>query len=131
MIRVYARAKRAMLRGHVRTREDVLDPDEHEVEPDSGPDAECFGVRLVELEPVPVAKPAGQPFSPVEDHSPGIHERPQVSDESGKEAEPYPPCHPHESRSDVEAALQTNQAGDHNDEEEHDREQAQAACEQA
>src|SRR5215218_4277077 len=112
---------------HVRTREDVLYPDEHEVKPHSGPDAESFGIALVELEPVP----ADQTFGPIEDYPPGIHERPQVSDESGKEAEAHPPRHPHESRGDVEAALQPNQAGDHHDEEERDREQAQAACEQA
>src|SRR5215210_116539 len=90
---------------HIRTREDVLDPDEHEVEPHSGPDSESFGIALVELEPVPEAEPTDQPLSPIEDHPPGVHERPQVPDGGGKEAEPHPPCHPHESRGDVEAAL--------------------------
>src|SRR5215213_8554478 len=61
---------------HVRTRENVLDPDEHQVESHSGPDAECFRVGLVELETVPVAEPADQPFGPIEDYPPGVHERP-------------------------------------------------------
>src|ERR671913_206882 len=102
---------------HVRTREDVLDPDEQEVESNSGPDAQGFGVGLVELEPVSVAEPADQPFGPIEDNPPGIHERPQVPDESGKEAEADPPYHPHESRGEIESALQSDQAGDHDDQE--------------
>src|SRR5215208_5648496 len=116
---------------HVRTREDVLDPDEQEVESNSGPDTQGFGVGLVELEPVSVAEPADQPFGPIEDNPPGIHQRPQVPDESGKEAEADPPYHPHESRGEIESALQSDQAGDHDDQEECHREQAQAACEQA
>src|ERR671913_325409 len=115
----------------VRAREDVLDPDECQVEPNSGPDAESFGIGLVELEPVPVAEPADQPFGPIEDYPPGIHERPQVSHESSEDAEANPPCNPHERRGNVVAALQTDQAGDHNDQEERDGEQAQATCEQA
>ena len=81
---------------HIRPREDVLSSDEHEVEPHHRPYAKDFGIWLAQLEPMPETQPPDQFLDPAEEDPPGVHERPQVPDERGKEAEAHPSRHPHE-----------------------------------